>query len=222
MKIKELTLFTTNIAAQRQFYADVLELPVLVDTDIEISFKIGASALTFHYAKSIKPSHFAFNIPANKAQEALAWLQERVTILPCEGKPIADFRNWNAEAIYFYDADQNIVECIARKNLNTATEEVFSVKQLLNISEMAIVSTDNQAVFQDIQQQETIPIYDGSFERFCAIGDEEGLFILVNKDLKKWYPTLEDAYVSDFKISGTYSFSYTNGKIIPDKSHENY
>ena len=45
--------------------------------------------------------------------------------------------------------------------------------------------------------------YDGDFERFCAIGDDEGLLITINQKLKDWFPTDDKAYKSEFKMEFT-------------------
>ena len=71
------------------------------------------------------------------------------------------------------------------------------------------------AGLKDISKLE---IYDGSTERFCAIGDENGLFICINKQSKNWFPTNEKAYSSPFKIdfenNGTcFSFEFKDGVI---------
>ncbi|MDD7886522.1 hypothetical protein [Flavivirga sp. 57AJ16] len=58
-----------------------------------------------------------------------------------------------------------------------------------------------------------IPFFSGDLMRFCALGNEEGLFILINKILKKWYPTQEEAFTSNFIIRGDYNFSFENGEI---------
>jgi len=80
--------------------------------------------------------HYAFNIPSNKGEEALAWLKEWVEILDWNREDLVDFSDWNATAIYFYDKDKNIVEFIARKNLNINTVSTFNSNQVLEVSEM--------------------------------------------------------------------------------------
>lgn len=217
MKIKELTLYSSNITVQKEFYTEILGLSLVTENENQFTVSIGKSLLTFEYHAAAKPSHFAINITSTKTNEALKWLQKRVEILPCEGENIADFKNWNAEAMYFYDNDKNIVEFIGRKDIEAKDILPFSVNDLLNISEMGIVSNDNEHIYDQINKIDFIPIYDGSFERFCAIGNEEGLFILVNKTKKKWYPTMEEAYTSDFKIKGDYNFTFLDGKIIAEK-----
>ena len=133
MKISELTLFTTNLEAQQQFYTQVLELPLVATTVESFTVKLGVSSLTFVKAERSIPAHFAINISSYKIQEALAWTQKRTDILLCDGEPIADFSGWNAEALYFYDKDGNIVEFIARKDLDVINTHPFSTADILNI-----------------------------------------------------------------------------------------
>ena len=115
--------------------------------------------------------------------------------------------------MYFYDADKNIMEFIARKNLGIESSEPFSAKSVLSISEMAIATINMEAVYKSISDIKEIPIFDGDLSRFCALGNDEGLFVLINKTIKKWHPTQEEVYSSDFIIKGDYNFSFLNGRI---------
>ena len=186
---------------------------MIVDTKNRLSFQIGKSVLTFEYRQEFKPSHFAFNIPSNSITEAHQWLSDKVTILTYDGKPIADFKSWNAKAIYFYDADKNIVEFIARKNLNSNSTHPFSSSELLSISEIGLASTDIETVYNTLNGMKEIPIFGGEFSSFCAVGNDEGLFILVNKNTKTWFPTMEAISISEVIVKGDYNFTYRNGKI---------
>ncbi|QHI38712.1 hypothetical protein IMCC3317_41060 [Kordia antarctica] len=217
MKINELTLFTTNLIQQRHFYTKVLELPLIVSDEEKFTVKIGVSSLTFIASENTNPAHFAINISSYKIKEALQWILKRTNILWCEGEQIADFSNWNAAALYFYDSAKNIVEFIARKDLDIVNTHPFSASDLLNISEIGIVSNDNEAIYEQLNAMRSIPIYDGNLDRFCALGNEEGLFILVNNTKKKWFPTQEEALVADFYIKGDYNFAFLNGEIITEK-----
>ena len=213
MKIQEVILFTNNIQKQKQFYKTVLEFEQIEDSSERISFKAGKSILTFQYKEGVKPSHLAFNIPSNAINDALIWLRKRTEVLDCEGEKIADFSNWKAKAIYFYDADNNIMEFIARERIDKESDFAFTPRTILSISEMAIATDIIEAIYNTINNLKSIPIFDGDFTRFCALGNDEGLFILIDKNKKKWYPTMEDAFTSDFIIKGDYNFAFTNGKI---------
>ena len=214
MKINELIIFTNKLDQQIDFYSTILEFPIVNSTPESTSIKIGDSILTFKYKKDVVPYHFAFNIPSNKEKEALYWLKERVDILSFDEKEIIDFSNWNAKAIYFYDLDKNIVEFIARKNLQLNSSSKFSSKSIINISEMGLVTNEIQNTFHKLKKLKNIDVFSGDLERFCALGDDNGLFILVNNNLKKWFPTCDLIQQSDFIIKGYFNFEFTNGEII--------
>ncbi|MDX1762473.1 MAG: hypothetical protein R3218_09995, partial [Christiangramia sp.] len=49
-----------------------------------------------------------------------------------------------------------------------------------------------------------IGIYSGGFERFCAVGDEHGLFICINKEQKDvWFPINDKVFSSSFRVQIT-------------------
>ena len=105
------------------------------------------------------------------------------------------------------------MEIIARERINIESDFAFSPNTIISISEMAIATANIERVYNSINQIKRIPIFDGDFNRFCALGNDEGLFIVIDKTTKKWYPTNDEAFTSDFIIKGDYNFAYTNGKI---------
>ena len=66
MKIQELILFTNNLDQQVDFYATILEFPIINSTPETCSFKMGNSILTLKYKRNIVPYHYAINIPSFK------------------------------------------------------------------------------------------------------------------------------------------------------------
>ena len=199
MKIKELTLFTGNIEKQSEFYSKVLELEsIRTNSNNEISFKIGNSILKFISREGATPYHFAINIYSNQEQEALLWLKKRVAILMDGRNEIQNFESWNAKAIYFYDEDRNIVEFIARKNLRHNSKEEFNSKSLLEISEIGLATISIEETYRKLNNETGLYIYSGSFDEFCAIGDENGLIICVDQINKRWFPVYDKTFPSDF------------------------
>ena len=218
LRIKSLKIYTPNLAEQVAFYSEVLGLPLLESSLEKASFQIGESLLQLNFREQTSPYHFAINIPSNKAGEALKWLKSRVSVLKDEKTEIHDFDSWKAQAIYFYDLDKNIVEFIARNNLRLNSSEKFGTVSLLSISEIGIPVNDIEKAFNQIHQSAGLEIYDGSFERFCAIGDENGLFICINKNLKTWFPTGDLAYSSDLELTykskdQLFTMAFENGEI---------
>jgi catechol-2,3-dioxygenase len=201
MQIKELILFTANLTNQIFFYEKVLQLTVAERNLKSCSFCIGDSILTLIARNNHIPYHFAINIPSYQEKEALHWLKSRVEILKDEDNEIQSFDSWQAKAVYFYDADKNIVEFIARRTLNYQTTAPFSTSSLLAISEIGLPTFDINPIYQVINTKTKMPIYSGNTDRFCAVGNVNGLFIIINKHKKEtWHPTHDKAESADFKL----------------------
>ena len=219
MRINELKIYSPRLKEQSTFYANALGLKCIKMNKEQASFQLGSSVLTIEYKKETTPYHFAINIPSNKENEALSWLKARLEILIEEEIEIHDFDFWNAKAIYFYDCDKNIVELIARKNLNNGNSETFNQEQLLNISEIGLPTTNIEAKFSQLHELSGIQEFSGGFDRFLAFGDEEGLFICINKDIKDWHPTGDKAHSSAFEMHFTekgvnYHIEYKNDQVL--------
>lgn len=218
MYIKRLKLFSSNIDQLQEFYQSVLGIEIIGQKLGSFQCRIGESELIFEEKGNSTPYHFAFNIPCNKESEALQWLKERVDVLKYENRELVDFKDWNAKAMYFYDTDRNIVELIARKNLNNGSERKFGSETFLELSEIGIPVVDVKKTFGVLNATIQLQIYDGSFEKFCALGDEHGLFICINKNRKMWFPMDDLAHSSDFvadivQNDKSYQVNFTNDLI---------
>jgi catechol-2,3-dioxygenase len=135
-----------------------------------------------------------FNIPSNKIEEALQWLNDRVQLLWIEDYEsyIADFTAWHARSVYFKDPAGNILEFIARFDLHDTTSEPFSALQIRNISEIGIVLPTEKfdKEVNDLLQKFQMNYFSRQppMKHFRAIGDDEGLLIVVPEH-RNWYPT---------------------------------
>jgi hypothetical protein len=195
MKIKKIVLQTARLKALEEFYSVVLELPVQSLKGNEIKISVGTTNLIFTAAKGEQPFyHFAINIPSNKIEEAKAWLSKKVKLLWIEDykSDVADFVNWHAKSVYFYDAAGNILELIARFDLDNPSDQPFSSEQFLSISEMGFVfnKDDFDKNVSALLNNYSLSYFDKQppLPHFRAIGDDEGLFIAVPQH-RNWYPT---------------------------------
>jgi hypothetical protein len=195
MQIRKLILETKDILSLSAFYRDVLDLPVVLTAD-QLTITFGASTLQFQQATSNQEPfyHFAINIPSNKIAEAKAWLERRVALLWMEEykSVVADFVEWNAKSLYFFDKAGNIVELIARFDLSIEREGPFSSEQVLSISEIGLVFPEKEIEprVSSLLQRYSLDFFSKQppFPNFKAVGDEEGLFIIVTEH-RYWYPT---------------------------------
>lgn len=214
MQISRLVLYTAHLDNQIDFYKNSLGLEVISKDKDSVEIKIGSTILELIYDKNAKPYHFAINIPSNKEHEALAWLKERVDILKHNGEELIDFINWNAKSMYFYDPDKNIVELIARKNLNIIADEEFDSNQFLEISEIGLAVTDVSGSYRRLNDIEEVELFFGNLDWFCAAGDEHGLCIIINKHKKGWMPSNDEAFTADCMVRGDFNFNFINGEIL--------
>jgi len=206
MEITAITLQTSLLKDLANFYRDVLELPTEINGHGKITIRIGSTALVFEQVKNADPFyHFAINIPSNKIDEAKTWLSPRAGLIWMDDykSDIADFRNWNARSVYFYDPAGNILELIARFDLKNATAEAFSSAQFLCISEMGVVAKpgdiDNDARRLLNEFDLNYFVRQPPLPQFKAIGDNDGLFIMV-PEKRNWYPTKKQSGIFPMKV----------------------
>jgi catechol-2,3-dioxygenase len=190
MKIQSLTLPSSNIDSMREFYSKVLGLKLVEQDGQSFTLQAGSTRLTFSGTKDGKASkhHLAFNIPPNLFQEAKAWLAARtVLVRGKEGQVEFDFSNWNALGMYFIDPDGNIGELIARDMLPPVETAGFSAEHILSVSEIGIPVADVPGTVALLRQSAGLQPYRGETETFAAVGDENGLLIVVQQG-REWYP----------------------------------
>ncbi|NCP83788.1 MAG: glyoxalase [Bacteroidetes bacterium] len=193
MKLDYVEILTNDLKATKSFYEKVLELPIIKSKSEFISFKIGTSTLKL--VKNIEETepiyHLAFNIPKNKLNEVTEWSTNRVELIKKDDTIlIAEFETWNANAVYFYDNNNNLLEFIARKDLNNSETEIFNSKQILNISEIGIVKKNPLEFGNQLIEKYGLNLFEKNqnSEMFTAIGDDNGILIIVKAN-RNWYPT---------------------------------
>ncbi len=192
MDIRELEILTDDIGGTEKFYTQILELKLFRKNVNLISFEVGNSILTYIKSNHLKPQyHFAFNIPDNKLDEAIRFISKKLEIIKISDHEIvADFVNWNAKAFYFYDNNGNILEYIARFDLNHQSNVPFDGSSIQSISEIGIVTDDVIKLTDDLLAHENLTIFQKHKrqDHFMVIGDDHGLLIIVSAN-RAWYPT---------------------------------
>ncbi|SEO95191.1 VOC family protein [Paenibacillus sp. OV219] len=182
MRIKEIILQANSLMEVKNFYVDTLELPLLESSAQKVSVTVGESILTFiHSIDHESPYyHFAFNMTEYKVAHALHWLKDKnIEINRINDHDIIHSQSWNADSIYFNDPVGNIVELIARHNLQEDDQGgLFTQLDIKNISEVGLPFVDVKQAMMLLTEKYGIEVYKDSNEVFAALGDENGLFIL--------------------------------------------
>jgi catechol-2,3-dioxygenase len=132
----------------------------------------------------------AFNVPPDALADGVAWLRRRVRVLEPGGEAIVPFPHWNAHAAYFLDPAGNVLELIARHDLPAGGGgRPFGPASLLRVSEVGLpVPRVDEAV--DALARLGLPAYSGDGRSFAAVGDVDGLLIVVPVG-RAWFPTAD-------------------------------
>ena len=190
MNITYLELRTKDLVAQRDFYSQVIELPVNLSVD-KLEIQAGQTKLVFTQAGTDFDGayHFAFNIPENQFSAAKTWISNRIPLLHDENEE-NEFasESWNSNSVYFKDVAGNVLEFIARHNLKNAVEGEFDGSQILNVSEIGLPSEDVIAFAVQLCSQLNVSVFKQEPNAtFTPVGDDHGLLILPIKN-RIWIP----------------------------------
>lgn len=192
MKIDQIQIKTNDIQKTKAFYQNVLGLFILEEDTKWITFQAGSSILKFVEDPQFNSIyHFAFNIPENQLEEAIQWSKDKVDLIVLEDKSVVThFENWNAHSLYFYDNNGNLLEFIARHDLENEQLGEFKPESILSISEIGIVTENPLELGNQLIEEHGLHFFsqNTNTEKFSAIGDHEGLLILV-QPTRNWYPT---------------------------------
>ncbi len=189
MRIKELSLQTNKLVAQKDFYTTVLGLPLLEESATAFTVQAGETRLSFQQASQDVLYHVAFTIPRNTFSEAKQWLRRRVSLLDWHGEDEIFFSELNARSCYFYDAHGNILEFIVHYNLDQEHAGAFDAAHILHVSEIGLPVDDVPALAATLRAEFSIEPYGGSVsEEFAFLGDIYGQFVVV-KIGRPWLPT---------------------------------
>lgn len=190
MRLLELRLKSGDLKAAHDFYHGVMGLPIVTESAYELVVQAGGTRLVFEYMAGWQGKyHFAFEVPENQIGIAAEWIEGKATLAIMPDKVIfKSSQGWNAEMVYFYDSEGNILELIARHRQPNASETPFSAHSILSISEIGLATPDVPALETWLCETLGIHVYDppGS-STFTPVGDELGLFIVV-KEGRGWYP----------------------------------
>jgi catechol 2,3-dioxygenase-like lactoylglutathione lyase family enzyme len=201
MRLTRVELLATDLDEIERFYGGVLGLPTTREGD-GVSMAVGWSTLVFRTGDA-RPGaiHIAFSIPRNRFAEAKQWLAARVLILSSGGTDelVLDREPWHSRSLYFRGPDGIDLEFIARQNLPIDSPEPFDSASLLCVSEVGRAIADIPAEVERLRREFGILPFGDWVDEFAPVGDQEGLFILVNEG-RLWFPT-DDAFAFGEPVS---------------------
>ncbi len=201
MKIKNVSLKTGKLTALLDFYTGTLGMDIVSQTDAAFTLNAGETRLEFSHSSEHPNAfyHFAFNIPENKLDDSIKWLDGKADLITLDGEHIFDFKAWNAHSVYFYDPAGNIIEFIARHRLNNSSHKEFSGKSILSVSEVGMPVKNARKFYERLYEDLDLPLFTGDLKTFTAAGDDNGLIIIVPEE-RNWFPDCPPAEIFPISI----------------------
>ena len=188
MRIAELRLPTSDLAALQSFYTGILELALMAHGDDEFTVRAGASRLSFFATRAVvPPQHLAFTIPRNQLGTAKRWLRGRAALLTQDGQDEFSSADWQAQQVYFRDPAGNILEFIARQTLENDLPGPFDAGRIVSVSEVGLPTDDVPGTVAALAATFGLAPYGEASDTFTAVGDAEGLLIVVRAG-RIWFP----------------------------------
>jgi catechol-2,3-dioxygenase len=182
------------LSVMKAFYGKTLDLAIPEEKADRFTVEAGETRITFVNGSERvdgRPPfyHFAFNIPENKILKALEWQQKRTPMLAipernrAAGFPpdVVDYSHWNAHSIFFLDPAGNVVEYIARHDLENGDTAPFSWADILYASEIGLVVDDVAGAAGKVKDVAAVTQYKGGSDQFVAMGDEYGLVLIMKR-----------------------------------------
>lgn len=181
MKIIDVELYSSDLEATKRFYVSRLCLPMVSQSTTHLTVLIGWTHLTFRLIhQPVAPYHLAINVPRGSLEVIMYYYDLEFLSTQAPGKTIADFPNWRARSCYFYDPTGNLLEFIARTDLNLDNPNLTFSDLFQGISEIGIATEDVLCTTLQIQRRFGVEQFDKSapMPDFNVLGTDSGLFIL--------------------------------------------
>lgn len=180
MKLRHVTLLADDVSDLAQFYN---WLPKLPSENGALCLEVGRSVLEFRPSKGAEGGvHFAIDVPVSRFDEVAEWAEQEIGLVSdASGQTRFRFESWQANACYFLDPAGNLGEFIAR-----AERSYPDTSRFISLSEIGLVVEDVASTRFSLARLGIEP-YGEPGEDFAAVGDPDGLFIVVSEG-RGWYP----------------------------------
>lgn len=129
----------------------------------------------------VPPVHFAIDVAVSQFEEIAAWADSTYGLVTGkeDGRKRFRFESWRAHACYVRDPAGNLLELIAR-------EEREHRQRFVGVTEVGLAVDDVAGTVASLGEIGMSP-YGSTGQDFAAVGDPDGLFIVVSEG-RLWYP----------------------------------
>lgn len=223
MRLRHVSLATTDPGALRPFYAEKLGLPVS-DTAEGFVVAVGASAMEFRPATAdTDPTyHVAFSVPGDTIDRATEWLSARADLLGDDGRTQFRYESLGATAVYATDPAGNVLELLARdgrerpgdpSSADQDSPDQFGPESLLDIGEVGVVVDDVPEAAAALTSM--FDLTGSPDDEFAYLGGADGAFVLAAPG-RDWFPTDQPAAPAPLTVvasGGGGTVSFDDGRV---------
>lgn len=194
MRITALAIYSQDVPRLIQHCRDLIGLTLLNQAETSATFQIGWSRFTLQHTVSPLPTvyHIAFGITPNSIIGAKTWLENRTALLrDGSGGTQFTFSEGEANAIYWKDPDDNILELVAPVDeARPAHDTSFTSDDIVGVSEIGIPTDDVITYANQLTEQHGIHPYRTVNDSFTPMGSDVYGRLIVVKSARLWFPEL--------------------------------
>lgn len=190
MRIEDVQLAVPDPVAAFVFYTGVLQLPAEAEGDL-LAVRAGRTRLSFRASPLGEHPryHLAFSVPLARFDAARRLVAAHTSLITADGDEVIVHDSWDAVAFYFRDPAGSILECIARRGEAADDNVALAAPAIRSVCEVGLVADDVPAMAAELCGALQLAAFRGSEgETFTALGDEDGLLIVVQRG-REWYPS---------------------------------
>ncbi len=182
MKILRIVLETGNLEKMREFYTEILEMPIVRAKDGFFTVRAGNTHITFLQSSDNEVPLYHLALRTNLAFYDYMFkklIERHVNLLPDSDGQLSGY--WKGKQLYFTDPNGNILEILER-TIQIGENHVGWV----DVCEIGLPceSVEEMSKFMSPIKN----VNHSSSDTFRFYGDESGNFVLV-KEGRNWYPT---------------------------------
>jgi len=189
MKIREVAITVGKLDAAAAFFRDVLKMPVAEQVD-RVTVTAGFSRLVITPGEQFDGvHHLAFGVSPHDFDDARIWLKQRVDLIAAgDSEVVQGPPGWDSRSVYFLGPEDILLEFIARESDSGLPPRDGVIPLPFSISEIGISVPDTMAAVAELTKVLRLPIFPPQEADFAAVGDHDGLLIVVDQD-RTWFPT---------------------------------
>ncbi|WP_238656081.1 VOC family protein [Paenibacillus piscarius] len=192
MKIKQLKLSTNHLEDMKTFYSEVLQMPVIQESNTSFAVSAGESIISFENNPRHVFYHYAFYVDELHFSRVLDTIQAHSPLLQDEEGQTEFFSGlWQRKQFYFRDPQGNILEILPSDERSAKADGWIRVQEIgLPVEHIDDLQTRIHMIKDEMARaSETIAFY----------GNEYGVFVLVQEG-RAWFPTEDAAIASPVEV----------------------